>query len=545
MCSCTLPVGKANDDNRRSLDDHDRWDRANNDDNSRSSNVEQGRVSDIARRQSLSVEEECTYTRGSNVHGRLDRANVNRSQTHISRDEVHCLRKQYSLERWYSVSADELSSSISSLERADTNCLMAVGRGSSICMVVRNDISVVYGRVSMHEDFSVEHGRVLVSAQHSQDGTELTGRGSCVYKYISGEAGRNGNVHEHSSGEAGSSFGQEQGDGKGVTSYGCSEYENVKLGRVLVLSQHSHGHMICGSGREIALDSCTASHRIGIGGGKRSGTGGVKNVSAGEHSRKRSGMTRIGSGIDVSKDGSSLVELCRDAATTRGMRGLSNDNELSTRGGAEMSCGQDGCERQAESSRVELGAEDEMSNVGNGDAMQTDMNCTGNVGYSSDGSVSDVKSSRTDRAHFESCLERPRKESWLRTSVEQEVNDIETDTPVTHDMDMNAYLRRLTQVTIVLLAWIARAGYSKSISLKTKDLVRDSSDCSVSGESRSLWSRIVNAKSGEYNYNWYETNADWRYLSMGECWNLNLCSTYLMDFSELEGKESRCFEVRH
>ena len=29
------------------------------------------------------------------------------------------------------------------------------------------------------------------------------------------------------------------------------------------------------------------------------------------------------------------------------------------------------------------------------------------------------------------------------------------------------------------------------------------------------------------------------------CWNLNLCSTYLMDFSELEGKESRCFEVRH
>ena len=59
--------------NRRSLDDHDRWDRANNDDNSRSSNVEQGRVSDIARRQSLSVEEEeCECARGSDVHGRLD-----------------------------------------------------------------------------------------------------------------------------------------------------------------------------------------------------------------------------------------------------------------------------------------------------------------------------------------------------------------------------------------------------------------------------------------------------------------------------------------
>jgi hypothetical protein len=175
-------------------------------------------------------------------------------------------------------------------------------------MIVRNDISVVYGRVSMHEDCSVEHGRVLVSLNIL---TELTGRGSCVYKYISGEAGRNGNVHEHSSGEAGSdwssSFGQEQGDGKGVTSYGCSEY---------VLSQHSHGHMICGSGREIALDSCT----VGIGGGERSDdTGDVKNVSAGEHSRKRSGMTRIGSGINVSKDGSSLVGLCRDAVITLGV----------------------------------------------------------------------------------------------------------------------------------------------------------------------------------------------------------------------------------
>ena len=53
------------------------------------------------------------------------------------------------------------------------------------------------------------------------------------------------------------------------------------------------------------------------------------------------------------------------------MRGLSNGNELSTRGGAKMSCGQDGCGRQAESSRVELGAEDEMSSIGN--AMQTDM----------------------------------------------------------------------------------------------------------------------------------------------------------------------------
>ena len=71
--------------------------------------------------------------------------------------------------------------------------------------------------------------------------------------------------------------------------------------------------MICGSGREIALDSCTASHRIGIGGGERIDMGGVKKISAGEHSRKRSGMTRIGSGIDVSKDGSSLVKLCRDA----------------------------------------------------------------------------------------------------------------------------------------------------------------------------------------------------------------------------------------
>ena len=36
--------------------------------------------------------------------------------------------------------------------------------------------------------------------------------------------------------------------------------------------------MICGSGREIALDSCTASHRIGIGCGERSDTGGVKNI---------------------------------------------------------------------------------------------------------------------------------------------------------------------------------------------------------------------------------------------------------------------------
>ena len=90
------------------------------------------------------------------------------------------------------------------------------------------------------------------------------------------------------------------------------------------------------------------------------------------------------------------------------MRGLSNGNELSTR--AKMSCGQDGCGRQAEISRVELGAEDEMSSIGN--AMQTDMNCTGNVGYSSDGSVCDVKSNITDGAHFESCLERPREESW-------------------------------------------------------------------------------------------------------------------------------------
>ena len=98
--------------------------------------------------------------------------------------------------------------------------------------------------------------------------------------------------------------------------------------------------MICGSGREIALDSCTASHRIGIGGGERIDMGGVKKISAGEHSRKHSGMTRIGSGINVAKDDSSLVVLCGGAVITLGMRGLGNGNELNTRGGAEMSCGQ-------------------------------------------------------------------------------------------------------------------------------------------------------------------------------------------------------------
>ena len=67
-------------------------------------------MSDIARRQSLSVEEEeCECAIGSDVHGRLDRANGNVCQTHIR--DVHGLRKQYSLERWYSGRADELSSS--------------------------------------------------------------------------------------------------------------------------------------------------------------------------------------------------------------------------------------------------------------------------------------------------------------------------------------------------------------------------------------------------------------------------------------------------
>eukprot|EP00984_Skeletonema_dohrnii_P009586 scaffold3666_cov81-Skeletonema_dohrnii-CCMP3373.AAC.1 len=251
------------------------------------------------------------------------------------------------------------------------------------------------------------------------------------------------------------------------------EHDNVKLGRVIDVALHSHDCMGCDEG----YTRYRSTARQGV------NTDSTMNSSADEMIAQES----------VLEYDCSLVndtERCIEREISIGL-----DIELNTTTGVEveMSNGHDGngSERERESWRVELGSVENADNAKVGLA-KTEMNGDRNDA-SETHKYNDEKSMTWIGVWILLLIT-----SWRMYSGEQE-----------------KYLWRVQE-----------------LDLRMKHLIRRSKDC-MAGKLKSRANdseESVRAKSGEYN--WYETHAYWRYLSIGRVLELEFMLHVSEDFSE-------------
>eukprot|EP00984_Skeletonema_dohrnii_P024400 scaffold13517_cov106-Skeletonema_dohrnii-CCMP3373.AAC.1 len=256
------------------------------------------------------------------------------------------------------------------------------------------------------------------------------------------------------------------------------ENDNVKLGRVIDVDVALHSRDCMGCAEGYTRHRSTACQGVN--------TDSTMNCSADEMIAQES----------VLEYDCSLVVVVLYNDTERCIEreiGISLDMELKTITGVEveMSNGHDGSERERESWRVELGSVENADNAKVGLA-KTEMNGDRNDA-SETHKYNDEKSMTWIGVWILLLIT-----SWRMCSGEQE-----------------KYLWRVQE-----------------LDLRMKHLIRRSMDCMAVKLKASAndSEESVRAKSGEYN--WYETHAYWRYLSIGRVLELEFMLYVSEDFSE-------------